>query len=165
VSRKPLSDRHAAFVRAYRETLNATEAARAAGYKGTDASLATTGSRLLRHAKVAAMLAKREAKSEKHHLLRREERALLLSRIAAGDEKDSELSLSGDACEKPPKMSDRLKALDLLGKMHGDHVQRVEQSGPGGEAQKHEVRIDSVSKLTDDEVIAAAKALLGKEPQ
>lgn len=47
------------FVEAYCATLNGTEAARRAGYKGDDVTLATAASRLLRKDKVRALIAQR----------------------------------------------------------------------------------------------------------
>jgi phage terminase small subunit len=158
--RKPLSDRHAAFVRAYRETLNATESARRAGYTGTDASLRVTGSRLLAHANVAEALAKREERAEQHALLRREARLAWLAAVVAGEVPDIEVGkdLAGNVISaepSPAKLKDRLAAMNLLGKSTGDHLQRIEAGGPGGEP------VAVAVKFTIEAAIAGAR---GEEP-
>jgi phage terminase small subunit len=50
---RPLTPRQAKFIPAYVDTGNATEAARIAGYAGSDATLAVAGSRLVHHPAVA----------------------------------------------------------------------------------------------------------------
>ena len=52
------------FVEAYLMTGNATEAARRAGYKGTDEALAVTGHRTLRNAKVQNAIRNRMAEAQ-----------------------------------------------------------------------------------------------------
>lgn len=51
---KKLNVRQQKFVAAYLRSGNATQAAREAGYSGSDVTLSTTGSRMLRNARVAA---------------------------------------------------------------------------------------------------------------
>src|SRR5688572_2040782 len=60
-----LTERQKRFVRAYRETGNATESARRAGYNGNDATLRVTASRLLANANVSSALKKAEEKAER----------------------------------------------------------------------------------------------------
>jgi hypothetical protein len=164
-----LTPRQAAFVRAYQLCGNQTQAAREAGYRGNDNALHVTGHRLLRNATVAAALAKREEKAEQHALLRREARLEWLAKVVSGEVPDIEVGkdLAGNVVSaepSPAKLKDRLAAMNLLGKSTGDHVIKHVGGSEGEAPIKHEVRIDAVSKLSDDEVIAAAKALLGKEP-
>lgn len=107
-----LNAKQQAFVEAY--IGNATEAARVAGYKGTQLSLAVTGSRLLRNAKVRAAIDARGAKATKVRIATREERQAFWTRV-----QDDELA----------KMTDRLKASELLGKSEADFTERVQHSG------------------------------------
>lgn len=53
------TDKEALFIEYYLQCLNATEAARLAGYRGTDASLATIGWRLLRKVEIRAEIDRR----------------------------------------------------------------------------------------------------------
>ena len=57
--KQPLTGKQQAFVEAYLTTWNATTAAKEAGYKGAQATLAATGSRLLRNDKVKAAVSER----------------------------------------------------------------------------------------------------------
>lgn len=95
---------------------NATEAARAAGYRGNDSTLSVTGARLLRHPEVRAALDARTARSLAGEIATREERQALWTRVMRDVEAD---------------MKDRLRASELLGKSQADFVERVEHSaGP-----------------------------------
>jgi phage terminase small subunit len=143
-----LTERQKRFVRAYRETANATESARRAGYSGNDATLGVTGSRMLKNAKVAEELAKADGKAERHHLERREARSLLLAQIANGEVDDFEETTvrSEEGSERVvqparARLRERLKALELLGKMGGDFIEKREVSGPGGGPQQVDANV------------------------
>jgi hypothetical protein len=60
--KKNLADKQRLFIAHYIETLNATEAARLAGYKGDNAALGVTGNRTLRNAKVRLEINRQLAK-------------------------------------------------------------------------------------------------------
>lgn len=130
-----LNERQTRFVRAYRETGNATLSAKRAGYSGDANALAVTGSKLLRHPKVAAEVAKADAKAEAHSLLQREARALLLAQIANGEVDDwEETRVDGVTSVGPAraKLVARLKALDQLSKMSGDYIETRKIVGADG---------------------------------
>jgi phage terminase small subunit len=116
-----LNARQAAFVRAYAETGNATEAARRAGYTGTAHALEVTGSRLLRNAAVAAELRKHAKKAEKASIATVEELHEFWTTLMRNDELE-------------PR--DRLKASELRAKAAGVFVEKREVSGPGGGPQQ-----------------------------
>lgn len=98
------------FVRHYLETFNATEAARRAGYAGSDASLAVTGWRLLRNAKIQKHLSIHAATVA----MKTDEILLRLSQMARGEEPTStRVGPRGEA-----KTFDRLDALDKLARVH-----------------------------------------------
>lgn len=111
-----LSAKEQAFVDAYDG--NGTAACRAAGYKGSDAVLATQASRLLRKAKVRDALEKRRAPK----------RAAL---VASRQERQEFWSAVMNSPEYEPK--DRLKASELLGRSQADFVERLEHSGANGQ--------------------------------
>jgi phage terminase small subunit len=142
-----LNPRQLAFVRAYAETGNATEAARRAGYAGDDATLGVTGHRLLKNDKVGAELAKHAKKAEKASIASVEECFELWSTLM----RDEDLE---------PR--DRLKASELRAKAAGVFIEKREVSGPGGGPQQHVVR-DAVDGLEGDKLKDAARALLTKE--
>jgi phage terminase small subunit len=131
-----LNPRQLAFVRAYAETGNATEAARRAGYAGDDATLGVTGHRLLKNDKVGAELAKHAKKAEKASIATVEECFEFWTSVMRDDEAERR---------------DRLKASELRAKAAGVFVERREVSGPGGGPQQTQVVI------ARDEALAIAR--------
>lgn len=111
-----LTKRQEAFVLAYMGEAKgiAYEAAKLAGYKGNRNTLDVTASNLLRNPKVAAKIAELSKHVRKVAVVDRERRVELLSQFA----QDENLS---------PK--DRMKAMELLGKMSGDFIERRQVEG------------------------------------
>lgn len=93
---------------------NGVEAARTAGYNGTNRVLAVMGSRLLRKPEVRVAVAKRTEASVERFILSREERQERWSVMAIDDGVEH---------------SDQLKALELLGKSQGDFTEKLEVKG------------------------------------
>lgn len=142
-----LNERQKRFVRAYRETGNATVSAKRAGYAGNDDSLAVTGSKLLRNPKVAVELAKADEKAAKANIATVDELHEFWTRVLRGDE--------------PAEMKDRLKASELRAKAAGVFVEKREVTGKDGGPQEVTVKADAVSAMTPDDLRRAARALLG----
>lgn len=115
--RKPrgLTERQRRFVEAYSERANATLAARAAGYTGSDETLAVTGSQLLRNPKVAKVLDAIARKRTAASIMSREDRLVKLSQIARDGAHGA-------------KASDRIRAIHEMAAMSGElvHVQPVD---------------------------------------
>ena len=114
---KGLTEKQRRFVEAYTGVANgvATQAARLAGYSGDDRALSVIGTRTLRITRVAdAVEAIRERSRTKPSIMTREQRQDLLSKFA----KDESLS-----------KKDRMRAIEILGKMQGDFIERLELSG------------------------------------
>jgi phage terminase small subunit len=107
-----LTEKQRRFVEAYMGEAagNGTQAARLAGYAGTDLTLADVASSNLRKPDVAAAIAERVA--DDPAISTRKERQAFLTAVQRGDE--------------PAEMPDRLKAVQLLGKMQGDFIERIE---------------------------------------
>lgn len=112
---KKLSAKQAAFVAAYAG--NGTEAARLAGYKGSDATLAQVASENLRKPDVAAAIEARTAKQVAPLIATREARQKFWTEVMEGHEQD---------------MAHRLKASELLGKSEADFTEKQEHSVPQG---------------------------------
>ena len=107
-----LTPRQQKFVDAYAG--NATDAARRAGYRGTDNTLAQTGSDLLRNPEVRAAIRRREDTERRTTIATRAERQAFWTSTLRDDGLD---------------LRDRLKASELLGKSEADFTDRVEHSG------------------------------------
>jgi phage terminase small subunit len=93
---------------------NGLESARSAGYEGGNHALAVSASRLLRDPRVRDIIAQRTEADVERFILSREERQELWSQLA--------LDTTLDA-------SDRLKALELLGKSQADFTEKLEVKG------------------------------------
>lgn len=108
----PLTPRQKKFADVYAG--NATEAARLAGYKGSDATLAQTGSDLLRNPEIAAVIKARESKEVRPLVSTRQQRQAFWSEVMNAKETD---------------MAHRLKASELLGKSEADFTDKLQHSG------------------------------------
>lgn len=120
------------FLRAYLETGNATEAARQAGYKGSDDTLAALGSRNLRKPAIAAAIEAANVADDGRAIATRRELRELWTRVAFGEETETTVTKEGAVVTGPPSIAVRLKASELLGKSRGMFVERREHSGPNG---------------------------------
>lgn len=107
-----LTVRQQRFIDAYDG--NATDAARKAGYSGSDAVLGVTAHDLLRNPKVAAAIRERLAPVTKAIIATREERQAFWTSV----QQDPFAS-----------MSDRLRASELLGKSEADFTDKVKHEG------------------------------------
>ena len=92
------------------------EAARLAGYKGTEASLANQASRLMRNDDVRQAIAKVAEKASTKRVLTAQERRERLTELA-------------DADAEP---RDAIAAIKELNAMDGLHLKKIEHSGPDG---------------------------------
>ena len=107
-----LNDRQQKFVDAY--TGNATEAARIAGYTGSEPTLAVTGHELLRNPKVSKAIANRQQKSATKIIATREDRQAFWTEVMSSGSEE---------------MRDRLKASELLGRSGADFTDKVLHAG------------------------------------
>ena len=107
-----LSSKQQKFVDAFAG--NASEAARLAGYTGSDATIGQTAYRLLKLDEVKAAIKAREKKEARAAILTRQQRQELWTKVAL---------------DKAQKMSDRLRASELLGKSEADFTEKLEVRG------------------------------------
>lgn len=130
MAEKKLTPKQEAFVRCY--TGNATEAARMAGYKGNDKTLAVVGSENLRKPYVLSAIKQRNEGLDDHLISDRKARQAFWSRIMRDETK--ELGL-------------RLTASNLLGKSEGDFLTRHEVK----KTPPHEDWLSSVRSDDEDD--------------
>ena len=95
------------FVDAY--SGNATEAARLAGYSGSDETLRQTGAENLAKPHISELIKSRENDRQTFLIMTREERQIFWSDTIRDEEQD---------------MSVRLRASELLGKSEGDFIEK-----------------------------------------
>ncbi len=112
----PLTAKQQKFVEEYSRCLNASEAARRAGYSSKTA--AQQGERLLRNVQIANALSKLTVKGRETAIADATERREFWTSIMR---------------EPSVKTADRLKAAELLGKSQGDFIDRHEITGKDGQ--------------------------------
>lgn len=107
-----MTPKQSAFVDYYAASGNATEAARLAGY----AKPHPQGAENLLKPTIQQALAERNKEVSQSRIATIKERQEFWTAVLRGQEPDAE-------------MKDRLKASELLGKCHGDFIDRVESTG------------------------------------
>ena len=131
-----LTEKQRRFVEAYMGEAagNATEAARVAGYSGNDNTLSTVGATNIRKAAIQKAIDERVDATP--GIMTRRERQLWWTQVALGEISTRRVVLDADGepreIDEPAKMSDRIKATELLGKSQADFVDRHEHTGKGG---------------------------------
>jgi phage terminase small subunit len=113
---KALTPKQRRFIEAY--SGNGTEAARLAGYKGTDAVLGQVAYENLRKPEIAAAIKAREETESRALIANRAARQEFWTSVMRGTLGDSEVDMSA-----------RLKASELLGRSEADFTDKQEHSG------------------------------------
>jgi len=111
---------------------NGYKAARKADYNGSYDVLAHIAEDNLKKVHIAEAITNREKERNNPHIASREERQRLWSRIARGEELQRVVIGVGNdrkIVEIPPKMTDRLRASELLGRSEGDFLERRREEG------------------------------------
>jgi len=144
-----LTKQQEAFCLAYvNNGLNATQAYLKA-YKSCkkDTTAKVNGSRLLTNANVKAYIESLQNELRKNAVMDIKERQLLLSRMAYGVEKEEVATAIDENGEVktifvPLKAKDRRDAIDMLNKMDGAYVQKIEHSGNVDIKKQYELMSD-----------------------
>ena len=121
MSKRRLTGKQTAFVAAYLDTLNATEAARRAGYKGTAGTLAAVGYENLRKPHLAEAIAE-----GMKGLSMSQDEVLLRATLMARGMEPTRINQKPDGTES---QYDQAKALELIAKVHGMLRERLEIDG------------------------------------
>lgn len=121
------------------------EAARLAGFKGTDGSLRNTACRLMTKDDVQAWINQAVTMASTSRILTAQERRELLTKWAT-------------QAEEPAELRDRIAALKELNAMDGLHVKKLEHSGPNGQP------INTVlAAIPEDEIRKRLAELAGRK--
>ena len=143
MAKDKLTTKQRLFVEAYLANPNATEAARKAGYKGSDATLANTGAENLRKPYIAKLVEQRIAKAA----MTADEVLNELAEIAKAPwDKFFEYQTDGDGgvLKINVKLAEKIKALELVGKYHKLFTDKQEHSGPNGGPQEQKLTIELI---------------------
>lgn len=126
MSKPKLNERRKKFISAYLETLNASEAARKAGYKGRADQI---GHRLLRNVEIRAII------SQELDSIIGSEKGTIKHRVLVelqGEAFSSHITETSEGVETKKLNPNRMKALELLSKYVGILVEKHEHTGRDG---------------------------------
>lgn len=139
-----LTEKQILFVEAYLANSNATEAAKKAGYSAKTAY--SQGQRLLKNVEIQARLQKRVEKA----IMSADEVLSQLADIARADWKDFleiKLDKDGRVVDTMLRLTDKIKALELVGKHHKLFTDKTEVSKLADTAAVSQAIVD---RLTGD---------------
>lgn len=106
------------FCEHYASSGNATQAAILAGYSRKTAH--SSGQRLLKNVEIRNYLKNITDGETKARILAAEERQAWLCDIIRGEVQDSVVTADGNIINRPAKISDRIRAAELVAKMRGE---------------------------------------------
>ena len=112
------------FIESYIQTGNASEAARRAGYSARSAY--SIGEENLKKPEICAAIAARLQELEDEQTANTQEVLKHLTRVLRGLEKETTITQSGKEFITPVKEFDRLKAADMLLRVHGAYKDKTE---------------------------------------
>lgn len=107
-----MTPRQLKFIEVY--SGNGTEAAKLAGYTGSDNVLGKTAHDLLRNPKVVEAIKSRGKVHQEKRILNREERQAFWTQVME---------------DETQQMRDRLRASELLGRSEADFIEKIQHSG------------------------------------
>jgi phage terminase small subunit len=126
-----LNDMQRRFVDEYLIDLNATQAAKRAGYK--ESSAYSQGQRLLKHDEIKSLIREKMAKREEDTIASADEVMRYLTAVIRGQSRSHVLARNDLGAEyileKPPDEKERLKAAELMGKRHQLFTDKVKVGG------------------------------------
>lgn len=122
-----LTQKQQRFVDEYLISGNATQAAIKAGYSKKTAR--KIGQENLTKPDIKAKIDKRNAEIESEKIMTMKEVMQRLTAIARGETTEEQLTNKGDVVKMSAKTSDRIKAMELIGKRHAAWTDKKEISG------------------------------------
>lgn len=124
---KKLTQKQQRFVDEYIISGNATQAAIKAGYSKRSAY--STGQENLKKPVIKAELERRNNEIKSAKTMDMQEVMERLAAMARGETMEETVTNKGEIVETAPKNSDKLRAMELIGKRHGAWTDRKEVSG------------------------------------
>ena len=102
----------------------------------------TNASRLLTNANIIEYIQELQEELKKKAIMTAEERMIWLSKVINGDIKHTSYDGNGNAYENEAYISDKMKAVDILNKMDGEYINKLELSN--NQEKPFEVKITVV---------------------
>lgn len=115
------------FIDEYIISANATQAAIKAGYSKKYAN--TNANKLLQNTTIKSAIDKRNAEIQSEKTMDMKEVMERLTAIGRGETSEQQLSNKGEVVEVETKTSDRIRAMELIGKRYGAWLDKKEVNG------------------------------------
>jgi phage terminase small subunit len=141
---KKLTPKESAFVEHYVSNGgNATAAAKQAGY--SEKTAAEIGYENLNKPHIMQYLCQLQKPKQEGRLATIDQRREWLKKAIEGEIYDEHLNKDGEVVPVAPKLADRLKALDLLGRTHGDYSDKLDLTSDGQPIQPTRIIIQAIA--------------------
>lgn len=149
---KELNEKQKKFIQEYITNGNNGAKAYKKIYKIKDNKKSSvSAARLLAKVSIKEYIKELSAKTEKQTIITVQERMEFLTRIIYSEEKDIKfLSGLGIPVKTDPSLNEKQKAIDLLNKMQGTYVEKVEVSGEVGIKALKELSVEELRKIASD---------------
>lgn len=158
--------RRMAFAENYAKGMSGPDAARKAGFTGTDRGLGTQASRLLKNVDVQKHIQQAAKKASEYRVFGVAERREILRQIATGEidqeittETEGAMGATSSTQKRKPTAGERKAAIEHLDKLDGLMVEKHEHSGAGGAPL-----LAALGEADTDALRARLAALRAKKP-
>lgn len=139
-----ISNQQRKFCEEYVKNGNVATKAYLIAYKSckTEKTAGVNASRLLGNARIQEYIKELQDELKKKAIMSAEERMIWLSKVVNGDIKHTSYDANGNSYENEAYISDKMKAIDIMNKMDGEYINKVELSN--NQEKPFEVKITVV---------------------
>lgn len=139
-----ISNQQRKFCEEYVKNGNVATKAYLIAYKSckTEKTAGVNASRLLGNARIQEYIKELQDELKKKAIMSAEERMIWLSKVVNGDIKHTSYDGNGNSYENEAYISDKMKAIDIMNKMDGEYINKVELSN--NQEKPFEVKITVV---------------------
>ncbi len=139
-----ISNQQRKFCEEYVKNGNVATKAYLIAYKSckTEKTAGVNASRLLGNARIQEYIKELQDELKKKAIMSAEERMIWLSKVVNGDIKHTSYDDNGNSYENEAYISDKMKAIDIMNKMDGEYINKLELSN--NQEKPFEVKITVV---------------------
>lgn len=139
-----ISNQQRKFCEEYVKNGNVATKAYLIAYKSckTEKTAGVNASRLLGNARIQEYIKELQDELKKKAIMSAEERMIWLSKVVNGDIKHTSYDGNGNSYENEAYISDKMKAIDIMNKMDGEYINKLELSN--NQEKPFEVKITVV---------------------
>lgn len=123
---KELNNKQKVFCREYVKNGNNGTTAYMKAYKCKETTARINASKLLTNTNISEYIKELQEKLEDHSIMSAKERMQWLTNVVNGKVTHTSYDSNGNAYDNEAYISDKLKAIDVLNKMSGEYITKVE---------------------------------------